>query len=80
MKFRLCLYLYPYLYLPPHREVCASASTCRRRVSETCAPWVCSGDGALLHEQDSLTDDLTARPRGHGSTSGAHTPTRSGGG
>ncbi len=74
MKFRLCLYLYPYLYLPPHREVCASASTCRRRVSETCAPWVCSGDGALLHEQDSLTDDLTARPRGRIVASGAHTP------
>ncbi|PYP92016.1 MAG: hypothetical protein DMD34_14975 [Gemmatimonadetes bacterium] len=41
MKFRLCLYLYPYLYLylPPHREVCVSASTCRHRVSEMRAPW-----------------------------------------
>ena len=46
MSFRLYLDLGLYPYLPPHREPCVSAVTCRHRVSEMCAPWVCLAGGA----------------------------------
>ena|SRR2546425_11119663 len=76
MTLRLHLGLDLCLYLPLRRKGCLSASTCRHRVSEMCAPW-CARQAArpCVSRTASLVNGYPP-PRSERGLGGAHPRTR----